>query len=153
MKRLALALLIAGTPLSPWAEEAQKEEPYTYRSVGKRDPFQPPAAVEKQLAAAMAAAKDLPVAPQRVKEPLEAFQLDSLKLVAILFSAEKEEPAAMVQDPTGKGHLIRKKNFIGSREGQIMEIQDGVVIIHEPPQTTNGDRKIITLRLHEEKAK
>lgn len=151
MKRLVFCLLIAGTSASGWAEETSVYATYLYQSLGKRDPFQPPPEVKKQLATASTDTQQ--ATPQRIKEPLESFQLDSLKLVAILRSSQIGEAAAMVQDPVGKGYLVRKEYYIGTREGQIIDIQDGIVTIQEPPQSKSGTPKIITLRMHEEKAK
>ncbi|MBF0212080.1 MAG: pilus assembly protein PilP [Magnetococcales bacterium] len=152
MKRPTLLLLLAGWAIhpataSPLPPPAGEEPPYALQ--GKRDPFQPPAGVEPNP---VADGESAPRAPTRPKEPLEAFQLDSLKLVAILRSREGWPPAAMVQDPQGKGHLIRIGYHIGMREGVVAEIGDGVVILHEPPPTPNGTPRIITLRLQEEKS-
>ncbi|MBF0429391.1 MAG: pilus assembly protein PilP [Magnetococcales bacterium] len=150
MKRLVLLLLCAGTTALALAEDAPKKSEYVYKATGSRDPFKPPIEVEKKLAETNNTPE--PVKPLRVKEPLEDFQLDSLKLVAILLTSDGNDSAAMVQDPQGKGHLIRKGYYLGSKEGQVIDIQDGVITIQEPPNSKNGDPKNITIRLHEKKA-
>ncbi|MBF0271438.1 MAG: pilus assembly protein PilP [Magnetococcales bacterium] len=152
MMRLALPMVMAMVGFAANAAAIElplpKEEP-PYRLVGKRDPFQAPAGVEKSRMHDNADAT--PTAPARPREPLEAFQLDSLKLVAILRSKDGWPPAAMVQDPQGKGHLVRQGVHIGTREGEVTEINDGVVTIREPPPSASGAPRIVTLRLHEEK--
>ncbi|MBF0294120.1 MAG: pilus assembly protein PilP [Magnetococcales bacterium] len=150
MKPLPVIVLVMGIPLAATAGDPPPPEEAHYRFAGTRDPFQPPASLERRIATGE---KEAPKVKERPKEPLEAFQLDSLKLVAILFATDHKEAAAMVQDPSGKGHVIRVQNYIGMREGQVMEIGNGIVIIREPQQAKAGDYKTITLRLHEEKAK
>ncbi|MBF0189861.1 MAG: pilus assembly protein PilP [Magnetococcales bacterium] len=156
MTRLALVIRLAlVTGMTGFAANAAATEPPPrseeppYRLAGKRDPFQTPAGVEKSRM--NETADPTPTTPARPREPLEAFQLDSLKLVAILRSNAGWPPAAMVQDPQGKGHLVRQGFHIGTREGEVLEIGDGVVTIREPPPSLEGAPRIITLRLHEEK--
>ncbi|MBF0339708.1 MAG: pilus assembly protein PilP [Magnetococcales bacterium] len=151
MLRPALMLMIVGWVGQAVAEEKPPGSAETfYRLQGKRNPFQPPAGTEKNPPAETAGS-DAPKLPARFKEPLEAFQLDSLKLVAILRSTSGWEPAAMVKDPQGRGHLIRVGFRIGMREGVITSIEDGVVTIREPSPSPTGEPRNITLRLQEEK--
>ncbi|MBF0180059.1 MAG: pilus assembly protein PilP [Magnetococcales bacterium] len=150
MKPLPAIVLAMGIPMTAIAGDPPPAEEARYRFAGTRDPFQPPASLERRITTGE---KEAPKIKERTKEPLEAFQLDSLKLVAILSSSDHKEQAAMVQDPSGKGHVIRAQNYIGMREGQVMEIGNGIVIIQEPQQAKAGEYKSITLRLHEEKAK
>ncbi|MEO5333918.1 MAG: pilus assembly protein PilP [Magnetococcus sp. YQC-5] len=148
MRRLIPILLIAMTTAPALAEKTTHDNPYVYKSLGKRDPFQPPVGAEPSSVSETST--DAPKKEQRQKEPLEAFQLDSLKLVAILLSNEFGGAAAMVQDSLGKGYLIRTGNHIGTQEGEITDIQEGLVTIQEPPTRPNDPPKIIVLRLHQE---
>lgn len=49
---------------------------------------------------------------------LTQYQLDELKLIAIISGAGTESgaPMAMVVDPTGLGHIIRRGNYVGRGE-------------------------------------
>ena len=124
---------------------------FSYVAVGKRDPFQPPTAwLDRKEVADEALVGDQVVGKQnRQKEFLESFQLDSLKLVAILFKVGKQQPAAMVQDPEGRGHVVRPGNFIGVNDGRISRISDGEVEIIEPIRRRTGgtSSRTIVLRL------
>jgi Tfp pilus assembly protein PilP len=49
---------------------------------------------------------------------LDQYQLDELKLVAIVSGsgAQAGAPMAMVEDPVGVGHIIRRGNYVGKGE-------------------------------------
>lgn len=49
---------------------------------------------------------------------LDQYQIDELKLVAIVSGsgAAAGSPMAMVEDPTGVGHIIRRGNYVGKGE-------------------------------------
>ncbi len=129
------------------AYEVPEVEPYIYSVEGKRDPFQiPPGMVGRQGGDDAETEEAKPV---RIQEYLERFQLDSLKLVAILFHIEGQESAAMVQDPEGQGHLVRIGNYLGVNEGRITNITDGEVTIVEPSPEEKGKVRTINLQLHE----
>lgn len=129
----------------------------TYHAEGKRDPFYPPEAwlarAFPDTPATLGETMDkTPGKIVRKKEFLETFQLDSIKLVAILFKVEGATPVAMVEDPEGRGHLIRAGNHIGVHEGQVSQIRDGEIIIVEPlpGRHDTTTTRTITLRLHQE---
>ncbi|MBF0455900.1 MAG: pilus assembly protein PilP [Magnetococcales bacterium] len=151
----AMALWLVAA-LLPWSvvDAAQESPavaepaPYFYEAQGKRDPFQPPPGMVGQQGGESAAVVMGEIRPVRVKEYLERFQLDSLKLVAILFRIQNQASAAMVQDPEGKGHLLRPGDYIGVHEGRVVQITDGSVIIAEPTPERQEKVRTITLRLH-----
>ena len=128
-------------------DEKQPVSPYFYNAEGKRDPFQLPAGMVVQQDDDESG-KDVVVKPERVKEYLEKFQLDSLKLVAIIFHIEGQSSAVMMEDPEGKGHLVRIGQYVGVNEGRITNIEDGTVLIVEPIPSQTGKTRTITLRLH-----
>ncbi len=141
----------AADDMSNLEEEIERLSSFTYRADGKRDPFEPPASWLERKAVTEEEVAVLPQLgrPKRQKEFLEAFHLDSLKLVAILFKIGSRNPAAMVQDPEGRGHVVRPGNYIGVNSGRISRIADGVVEIIEPLNNPGGDKtsRTITLRL------
>jgi Tfp pilus assembly protein PilP len=149
VKRLSLILGFSALllPWSPRILSAQEPPPYIYQAEGKRDPFQVPHGMVSQQESGVL--KDSgEYIPVRVKEYLEKFQLDSLKLVAILFQIEGQKSAAMVQDPEGRGHLVRVGRYIGVNEGRISRISDGEITIVEPTLQQKNKFRTITLRLH-----
>jgi len=54
----------------------------------------------------------------QVEALLTEYQIDELKLIAIISGAGTQSgaPMAMVVDPTGLGHIIRRGNFVGRGE-------------------------------------
>ncbi|MBF0446211.1 MAG: pilus assembly protein PilP [Magnetococcales bacterium] len=156
---LCLAILLlpcsfAKAEANKAANEPTLEEkaPYIYEAQGKRDPFQIPMGIgmRPEEESTLLGVEKKPV---RVPEYLEQFQLDSLKLVAILFHIEGQQSAAMVRDPEGKGHLIHVGQYIGVNEGQISQISDGEVTIIEPTPKLTNKARTITLRLHNKDGK
>lgn len=91
---------------------------YTYNPVGKRDPFRSPV---DELG---------PVTPGPVSscnEPLCAFDLDQLKLVAVVTG--DANPLAMVEDPAGRGHIVRRNTRMGRQGGKVTQIlRDSVTV-------------------------
>ncbi|MBF0193904.1 MAG: pilus assembly protein PilP [Magnetococcales bacterium] len=141
--------------LFPWSDvraDAINKAPYIYKAEGKRNPFQIPMGIGMRPDEASTTASG-ELKPVRIPEYLEQFQLDSLKLVAILFHIEGQQSAAMVRDPEGKGHLIYVGQYIGVNEGQITQISDGEVTIVEPTPALTNKVRTITLRLHKKDGK
>ncbi len=123
---------------------------WSYKKTDKRNPFLPPpelAAMETTRAGPAQEEK-----PKRVKEFLESFQIDSLKLVATVFRIEGHVPVAMVEDPMGVGHLVQPGQYLGTNEGRIIEINDGTVIVEERLPDPNAPKptRTVTLKLPSE---
>jgi len=70
-------------------------------------------------------------------QPLESFDLGALKLVAVMRMGENR--AAMVQDPEGKGYVIRPGSYIGRDNGRVVSISDKRVQILEDVVSPTGD--------------
>ena len=101
-----------------------------------RDPFesylevvaaQKKAALEKQ--ASQRSSREL--------EILEAFDLDTLKLVAIFTMGDKR--VAMVEDAQGKGHLVSQGNYMGKNNGRIEKLTDDTIYLVEQVSDPAGD--------------
>lgn len=145
----------AGHPSQQAGQWNNQRDNHLYRAAGKRDPFQPPQSwiariTPKQPVELDEAGRDMPVKPQRSKEFLETFPIDSIKLVAILFTNQGQQAVAMVEDPEGKGHVIRRGNYLGINEGYITEILATEIIITEPLPGHHDPtaRRTIMLPLH-----
>ena len=116
----AAATFVAPTPAAPAAaaETAGAPYVYTYNPVGKRDPFRSP--VDE-----IGPVVQSPVAS--CNEPLCAFDLDQLKLVAVVTG--DANPLAMVEDPVGRGHIVRRNTRVGRQGGKVTQIlRDSVTV-------------------------
>lgn len=92
----------------------QEVEVFRYESLGLVDPFEP--IIGKQEGGTAVS-------------PLEQYSLDQLKLVAIIWGVP--EPRAMVEDPQGKGYIIKKGTKIGKNQGVVIKILDNEVVVLE----------------------
>lgn len=125
-------------------QEKPKEQPnYFYTPIGKRDPFRPFFYDLK--------AKDPNKDPGQLT-PLEVFELEQLRLVAILTGMET--PMAMVEDPDGKGYSITIGTPIGKNGGRVARITKDDVVVEEEYYNSEGKRIInkVALRLPKEAA-
>jgi len=85
----------------------------------------------------------------RAAQPLESFDLGALKLVAIMKMGDAH--AAMVEDPEGKGYVVRTGTYIGRDNGRVVKISERSVEIMEDEFTATGEiaRRKATLTLNE----
>ena len=106
------------------AEGKEKEVvlEYSYSPVGKRDPFR---SILDELAAK---AEETPTTG-RDCGPLCKWELDQLKLVAVISGLSN--PLGMVEDPRGKGYVIRRGTFLGKHNGKVTQIRTGEIVITE----------------------
>ena len=74
------------------------------------------------------------------KTPLQRYELDQLKLVAVMWGINS--PVAMVEAPDGKGYKIKKGDLIGSREGRVKRIEKDRVIVEE--RFTDASGEVVT---------
>lgn len=112
---------------APKADDKQAEAAatptidYAYSPVGKRDPFRS-VLDEKQ-------------GPQETGQerpdcgPLCKWELEQLKLVAVISGVSN--PLAMVEDPNGKGYIVRRGTFVGKRNGKVTQIRAGELVVTE----------------------
>jgi len=83
--------------------------------------------------------KELP-SNSRKREPLEAFDLSALKLVAT-YKRQNQGWVASIQDNSGQSYTVRRGNYIGKRGGKIEKIDNKTVYLVE--QTINPAGEII----------
>lgn len=114
----------APAPKKPEAKAAEETAAevveYSYSPAGKRDPFRSPT---DELVVVEAPAADPNCGP------LCAWELDQLRVVAVV--SGQASPVAMVEDPSGKGHLLRRGMSIGKRSGKITDIRRDRLIVTE----------------------
>ncbi len=74
----------------------------------------------------------------RCPTPLGRYEVDQLKLVAIITGLE--DPVAMVQAPTGVGYVVRRGSCIGKNGGTVAVVRSGEVVISESMIRADGSR-------------
>jgi len=135
-------LAVAAAPVAATAlAEPSMVEPqasdavYTYNAIGKRDPFRD---MFRELD---------PDDRRQKRQPLERYDLDQLKLVAVVVGTAA--PRAMIEDPAGVGHIVRIGTLVGKHSGQVQHIRRAGVVVREEFRTYTGERvaHLITLRL------
>lgn len=92
---------------------------YAYPKTERRSPFRP---IIKQR---VLAEPD----QNRIKQPLESFPLDSLRMVGTL--QEENRIWAIIQAPDGKIHRVAKGDYVGQQYGKIVSITPKEVQIVE----------------------
>jgi type IV pilus assembly protein PilP len=118
----------AAAPAAPPAPAPEAE--VAYSSVGKRDPF-------KSFLGELRATTGAVVT--RCNTPLGRFELDQLRLVAVITGLA--DPLAMVEAPTGVGYAIRKGACIGKNGGVVATIRSGEVVVTEWAMRADGTRE------------
>lgn len=102
---------------------------YTYSPVAKRDPFRSPL-------------EELGRTKQTVTQTVCAdalcqWDLDQLKLVAVITG--DANPIAMVEDPMGRGHIVRRNAKMGRQGGKVTQIlRDSVTVTEYLPGGADG---------------
>ncbi|WP_373044966.1 pilus assembly protein PilP [Vulgatibacter sp.] len=109
-------------------EQAPIVAEYVYTPIGKRDPF-------RSFFDSFE-----PVEPQQNVDAkcglLCQFELDQLRLVAVVSGVAS--PLAMVEDPDGRGHMVRRGSHVGKRSGRISDIRRDRVVVTELLRNKQG---------------
>ncbi|MCG6907187.1 MAG: pilus assembly protein PilP [Desulfobacteraceae bacterium] len=101
-----------------------------YNPEGKTDPFAP-LFREEPVAASGALAVKTQRAQQRIPlTPLEMVDLSQLKLVGILRADSGNK--ALVEESNGKGYVVKKGVYLGSRGGRLEKILKDSIVVYEP---------------------
>ena len=112
-----------GVPL-PALPVVKTFETFIYQDQDRRDPFEPaPAQATAQTAAGPHPDQDRP------REPLEAFPLDSLKMVGTI--GAKGGIEALVKDPQGVIHQVHVGDYMGQNYGHVLQVTPGEVDLVE----------------------
>ncbi len=102
---------------------------FSYSSIGKRDPFRSYLAdiQESQLSGAT-----------RKLEETEKFELDQYRLTGLVTATA--QPKALVEDPAGKGHVLRLGSRLGKNGGRVTRITNHAIIVTEEFRDPTGQR-------------
>ena len=106
----------------------QPQAVFIYTASGLIDPFDKENLKEKAEDLPSLASADGPDQSRR-KEPLEAFPLDSLKLVGVL--AQNDENWAVIAAPDKTVHRVKEGNYMGVNYGEILAVNDNTVAVSE----------------------
>ena len=112
-----------GAPL-PALPVVKTFETYIYQDQDKRDPFEP-APPQANSANAAGPHPD----QNRPREPLEAFPLDSLKMVGTI--GAKGNVEALIRDPQGVIHQVHVGDYMGQNYGHVLQVTPGEVDLVE----------------------
>ena len=141
----AMAAAAAAPSADKGAAEAKKpaEPEWSYSSVGKRDPFRSFLSEIERGQGSLAT---------RCATPLGRFELDQLKLVAVITGLE--DPVAMVEAPSGRGYSVRRGACIGKNGGVVAAVRSGELVVSEWAVRADGtrDRTQTVVRLPKEAA-
>jgi type IV pilus assembly protein PilP len=112
-----------GAPL-PALPVVKTFETFIYQDQDKRDPFEPaPPQPGSQNAAGPHPDQNRP------REPLEAFPLDSLKMVGTI--GAKGAVEALVKDPQGVIHQVHVGDYMGQNYGHVSQVSSGEIDLVE----------------------
>jgi type IV pilus assembly protein PilP len=122
--------------------EVKVYEPFTYNAFDLPDPFKP-----RKLSTGGGGGMQPDL--NRPKEPLEAFSLETLKMVGVL--SKQGVIHAVIKTPDNAIYHVKKGNYVGQNFGLITQISDGEVTLREIVQDSAGDwsERISTLILQE----
>ena len=129
----------------PPLPEVKPYEPYTYNAFDLTDPFKP-RKIEPPKGSGGALAPDL----NRRREPLEAYPLESLRMVGTL--EQKKEMFALIRAPDNTLYRVKAGNYLGQNFGRIVGISESGVKLKEIVQDSAGnwEEKEQVLQLTEE---
>lgn len=99
---------------------------FTYQGLEIRDPFVP--VVDVEIVTKQGYSGPRPD-ESRIKEPLENFSLDSLRMMGSL--QQQETTWILVKDPEGLLHRVTIGNYLGLNNGKITTLYDDSVEISE----------------------
>lgn len=124
----------APTPIDP-IPQIKQAETYLYVADDRRSPFTPSTASE--LVTAVAVRGDGPRPdPNRRREELEGYPLDTLKMVGTL---EKQSNYwGLVQTRDGMIHRVESGNHLGENYGRILDINEDSISLRELVQDGAG---------------
>lgn len=127
-------VLDSGKDLRGKVEPLPEMAPYKafiYNAFDLSDPFKPRKL--KPSASGGAFEPDM----TRPKEPLEAFSLESLKMVGLL--QQKNEKYAVIKTPENTIYRVRVGDHLGQNFGKVLAISDTEVKLKETVQDSAGD--------------
>lgn len=103
--------------------------PYVYEGQTGRDPFRPSTSEGSDDVAATTNQGGPRPDPNRTKEYLEQFELDTLAMVGTFTMGDSEW--ALIRDPDGVVHRVAVNNYIGRNHGRVTYIEETEIGLSE----------------------
>ncbi len=110
-------------------EKEEKEPEFVYSPVGKPDPFKSPFKEETVV-------ESSEKGERRPLTKLQRWDIEQLKLQAVITGTS--DPMAMVVDPEGVGHVVRRGTLIGKNWGKVTAIRRDCIVITEQLRDATG---------------
>jgi type IV pilus assembly protein PilP len=121
----------------PPLPQVKPYEPVPYTSEGQVDPFRVERIEVAQVGRSSSnAASKLAEHEKRVKEPLEAFPLESIQMLGTI-TQEKETFALVKAGPNL--YRVKKGNYMGQNFGVVTGIDEGQIKLKELVQDSGGE--------------
>lgn len=120
-KKEAPKPVAASVPL----ETKEEKKPEAAVDIKQKNPFKPFITKAEKLAV---------VVP---KTPLQKYELEQLKVVAIIWSLDGS--IAMVEAPDGKGYSVKRGDLIGNRDGRVKRIEKDKIVVEERFTEAGGE--------------
>lgn len=92
------------------------DDDFSYSPLGRRDPFEPLIKKETKVTEIPSLKR-----PAKIKGPLEKFELNQFRLMAII--SVKGAPRAMVKAPDGASYTVKVNDYIGLNDGKVRRIE------------------------------
>ncbi len=102
-------------------------ETFEYKYANVRDPFRPQ--TDANVPISQTSSDGPRPESQRLKEPLESYPVDALKMVGLL--QQREQTWGLVQDPDGTIHRVQPGNYAGKNHGKIIAVKETRIDIVE----------------------
>lgn len=124
--------------------EVRRYEPFVYNAFDVPDPFKP-----RKIEPTKGRGGGLQPDFNRRKEPLEAYPLESLKMVGTL--QQNKVTYALVKTPDNNLYRVKPGNYMGQNFGLISDITEAEIKLKEVVQDSAGDwtERVSTLMLEE----
>ena len=111
-------------------------EPVPYTAESQIDPFRPERIEVGGASAVASTSSKLAPDPNRPKEPLEAFPLESIQMLGTI--TQNKETFALVKAGTNL-YRVKKGNYLGQNFGVITAIDDSQIALKELVQDGGGE--------------
>ena len=113
-------------PIDP-IPQIKQAETFLYVPDGRRDPFKP--SQESDLISEVAASGGPRPDPNRRKEELEGYPLDTMRMVGTL--QQDEDSWGLVKTNDGTVHRVKPGNYLGLNYGLILAINEDHIALRE----------------------
>jgi type IV pilus assembly protein PilP len=120
----------------PPLPEVRPYEPFEYAGFDLLDPFVP-RKIEPPKPSSVAGGLQPPKG--HVKGPLEAFSLESLKMVGTL--QQKKDIYALIKTPDNNLYRVKTGDFVGQNFGRVIDISESMLKLKELVQDSGNEWK------------